>query len=582
MRRSGKAALGLVIVAIALPLSPARGGSDGAVRAAPCSVAAGHDANNNTFVCNFGLTPEQLKQATEAAVKGATGPLIDRIADISKTLGVTEDAAKTLLKIVGEDANIPEDKLAEALSNVATEYQQLKTQVAALNPDNPTAKAFVEQAKLEIDAGHFQPAHELLQKATQAQIAAAQAARKLREQAQSAEDAQMQGAASSTAVEGDVAMTERHYQEAAELFAKAADYLPAGHASEHGGYLTQEAQALYQQGDERGDNDALRSCIEIYGHALADYPRSQVPLSWASTKVGLGSALSTLGERENGTADLKNGVAAFREALEQYQRERLTLNQAIAQWGLGSALSRLGEREANRAPLTEAVGIFQAALGGATRQQAPLLWAQIQNGLGNVIVDLAEGESGTTQLVQAVVAFTAALEEFTRERVPLLWGQTENNLGNALLRLGEHESQNTPLVNAVRAYREALKERTRERVPLEWAETQANIGNALRVLGEREGDTAQLEEAVAADGLALEILTREGVPLLWAATFGSQGVAMMLIAARTNNGALADVGVTQIATAYEALRSGGQERWAAMFQAHLSKAQAIRDRLKGQ
>ena len=34
----------------------------------------------------------------------------------SKTLGVTEDAAKTLLKIVGEDANIPEDKLAEALA----------------------------------------------------------------------------------------------------------------------------------------------------------------------------------------------------------------------------------------------------------------------------------------------------------------------------------------------------------------------------------------------------------------------------------------------------------------------------------
>jgi hypothetical protein len=36
----------------------------------------------------FGLTPEQLQQVTEAAVKGATGPLIDRVAEISKTLGV--------------------------------------------------------------------------------------------------------------------------------------------------------------------------------------------------------------------------------------------------------------------------------------------------------------------------------------------------------------------------------------------------------------------------------------------------------------------------------------------------------------
>jgi hypothetical protein len=39
-------------------------------------------------------------------VKGATGPLIDRITDISKTLGVTEAAAKTLLKIVGEDPSV--------------------------------------------------------------------------------------------------------------------------------------------------------------------------------------------------------------------------------------------------------------------------------------------------------------------------------------------------------------------------------------------------------------------------------------------------------------------------------------------
>ena len=141
-------------------------------------MAAGHDANSNTLVCNFGLTPEQLKELTEAAVKGVTEPLSrTKSWTISKTLGVTEDAAKTLLKIVGQDPNIPDDKLAEALSKVADDYQRLQAQVAALNPDNPTAKALVEQAKPEIDAGHFQRAHELLRQATQAQIAAAQEAR---------------------------------------------------------------------------------------------------------------------------------------------------------------------------------------------------------------------------------------------------------------------------------------------------------------------------------------------------------------------------------------------------------------------
>src|SRR5271166_3804911 len=65
---------------------------------------------------------------------------------------------------------------------------------------------------------HFERAHELLRQATQAQIAAAQEARKLNEQAQAAEDAQMLGAAGSTAAEGDVALTERRYLEAADLF----------------------------------------------------------------------------------------------------------------------------------------------------------------------------------------------------------------------------------------------------------------------------------------------------------------------------------------------------------------------------
>ena len=53
---------------------------------------------------------------------------------ISKTLGVTEDAAEKLLKIVGEDPNIPEDKLAEALSKVAADYQRLQAQVAGAEP----------------------------------------------------------------------------------------------------------------------------------------------------------------------------------------------------------------------------------------------------------------------------------------------------------------------------------------------------------------------------------------------------------------------------------------------------------------
>ena len=532
-------------------------------------------------------TPEQLKQVTEAAVKGATGPLLDRITEISKTLGVTEDAAKKLLKIVGEDPSIPGDKLAEALTKVAGDYKRLQAQVAALNPDNPAARALVDEAKPEIDAGHFERAHELLRQATQAQIAAAQEARKLKEQAQAAEDAQMLGAARSTAAEGDVALTERRYLEAAELFGQAAGYVPSGHASARGGYLLRQADALCRQG-ERGDNAALKSSIEVYGRALAEYPRSEFPLDWARTQEGLGIALGVLGERESGTARLEQAVAAFRDALKEQTRDRVPLDWARTQVSLGNALAILGERESGTARLEQAVAAYRDALKEQTRDRVPLDWARTQVNLGNALATLGNAvgmlgkrESGLARLEEAVAAFRDALKEQTRDRVPLDWARTQGNLGNALATLGAQESGTARLEEAVAAFRDALKEQTRDRVPLDWAKTKGNLGNALARLGARESGTARLEEAAAAYRDALEEQTRDRVPLDWAASFGRQGVAMMVIADRTNDAILAEAAVRQIEAAYETTLSGGLEQWSAYYQEQLVKARAIRDRLGG-
>jgi hypothetical protein len=71
-----KAALAISAAALISPALPVRGLAlgDSSTNAAPCSVAAGHDASNNTLTCNFGLTPEQLREATRASVEGATRP----------------------------------------------------------------------------------------------------------------------------------------------------------------------------------------------------------------------------------------------------------------------------------------------------------------------------------------------------------------------------------------------------------------------------------------------------------------------------------------------------------------------------
>ena len=257
---SAVARLALLWLAVAGP-GDAVAFNDTTVTAQPGSVAAGGNIEHNTI--NFGLTPEQVRELTEAAARGATGPLTTTIVDLSKRLGVTEDATKTLLRIVGEQ-DVPLERLSETLNRVANDYKRLQAQAAALNPDNPTARSLVERAQVAIAAGHLAEAHQLLAQARQAQIAAAQEALKLRDQAQASADAELLGAAASTATEGGVALTERHYDQAADLFKQAAALVPAGHSGEMAGYLVREADALYRQGEEFGDNAALVDSISVW------------------------------------------------------------------------------------------------------------------------------------------------------------------------------------------------------------------------------------------------------------------------------------------------------------------------------
>jgi hypothetical protein len=127
------------------------------------------------------------------------------------------------------------------------------------------------------------------------------------------------------------------------------------------------------------------------------------------------------------------------------------------------------------------------------------------------------------------------------------------------------------------AFRAALEENTRERVPLYWARTQYNLGSALATLGERESDMARLEQAVGPIARRSRKVPRERVPLDWARSFGGQGVALVLIGDRTTAGA--EIAVSQIETAYEALRASGDEASLARLEARLTRARAIRDRL---
>ena len=106
--------------------------------------------------------------------------------------------------------------------------------------------------------------------------------------------------------------------------------------------LNSEAATLYEYGRDRGSNVHLTALI-ILRRRLLDAASSDDERGIAQDN--LGTALSTLGTRESGTARLEEAVAAYRAALTEMTRERVPLNWATTQNNLETALRVLDERK---------------------------------------------------------------------------------------------------------------------------------------------------------------------------------------------------------------------------------------------
>jgi tetratricopeptide (TPR) repeat protein len=480
---------------------------------------------------------DQMATTTEARVRAEA-----KAADLAQKLGFTSSAVTEFFRILGEQ-NVPEEKIPARLIEIATHFAQTRDELVALEPDDPQAAELANSAKQALDAGQLTEADKLLDQAKEAELAAFRQASELAQKAQEAADRHALTAAKLLSSRGNIAMTQLHYADAAGAFREAATLVPPGHPDVTAEFLDDESGALYHQGDERGDNTALKKSVEIWQVILGYRPRDRVPPQWAVTEANLGAALERLGEREVGTDRLEQAVAAYQAALEPAANYYATFEEdtrdrvswvivAAIQMNLGAALETLGEREGRAARLEEAVAADRAALEEYTRDRAPLKWALTQINLGNVLQTLGEREGNTARLEEAVVAYHAALEQCTRDQVPLQWALAQNNLGKALWVLGNQENGTERLKQSVAAYRASLEVRTRERVPLDWAMTENNLGIALKALGERENGTAQLEEAVAAYRAALEEYTPDRVPLQWAQTLMNLGNALQRIGER--------------------------------------------------
>jgi tetratricopeptide (TPR) repeat protein len=460
-REFGKSiAASLLAFLLAAAVLPCPAYADGQV-SGERAVVAGRDINARDIIVKYGLT-EQEVLALVRETREKEGPLAEKLAEFAQKLGVTESAVQNFFRILGEK-QVPPERLLETLGDIAQRHLESVNRLAILQPKDPVTDKLVQDARSAIEAGDYDRADLFLRQAETAELAAVGMAEELARQAREAADQRRLNAAAILSERGELSLTRLNYLEAAQHFAAAAQRVPPGHEGQTLAYLDRETSALYQQGDEFGDNLALTNAIDRYGALLKRRTRDRAPLQWAATQTNLGTALWRLGERESGTKRLEEAVAAYRAALQEWTRERVPLDWAKTQTNLGTALWRLGERE-----------------------------------------------SGTKRLEEAVAAYRAALQEGTRDRAPLDWAAAQHNLGIALMTLGERESGTKRLEEAVVAYEAALQERRRERVLLDWAETQNNLGTALSTLGKRTHDGGQLEEARKAISAAFNVFMEAG------------------------------------------------------------------------
>jgi len=289
--------LGVLLTIYGIRISRKKGGP------AP-STTVGRDTTGPTMVGNQTIqgpviigssTPEQLRALMADQAK---------LTKLEAQLEVTGQALHRFFQILEQEA-VPPEQWPVRLGEIAERHKQALKRLAALETEDSEARVLLDQARAAIEAGDYGRAERLLDQAEARELAGIEAAQTTVEQ-------RRLSAAAVRAEQAELFLIQLHHPKAAERFAAAAELVPDSKPEQRLAYQERSADALYRQGDEKGDNEALKEAIRAYRDLLEAYPRDRVPQDWTRTQNNLGLALWRLGERESGTARLEEAVAAFR------------------------------------------------------------------------------------------------------------------------------------------------------------------------------------------------------------------------------------------------------------------------------
>jgi tetratricopeptide (TPR) repeat protein len=509
------------------------------VSATRSAIAVGRDIRDSTI--KIGLDEKDIAER----IGQTQQPLVDNLAalaaEIARSEGIDPAPLRAILAKLGEH-DVPDAAIPDRLIALADKLNELRKELqnGALEDLQPMKDA----ALARLDKGDFSGAY--------AELERGRLVAKTRRNEVSKYEAEF------IADQARVLELQISNLAAAEKYGQAAALVGDDVRSAFQ-YLTKQANALQNEGEQFGDNDSLRSAIAVWRRAKEFSPFESEPEDHRKAHNNLGTAIYALARREPTNENLLEAAAMNREVLARDTHDSVPKYWGAAQANLGIVLLTIGERELGTAKLFESLDRLREALNTISREERPTDWAGIHINIGNCLRLIGQRQSSEQHFEEAVDAYREALtvldETMVAQRVTTLM-----NMGAAYTDLGRLRDRPEPFEQAIKELQDALTLISKDRYPVLWAEAKYQIGAARNSLGSITGDLLHYRESILVNTDAVTVHTRERAPLQWAFCQWGIGIALSKIAAKTRNGGDAVAAVNILAEANSIVSVSDDER----------------------
>ncbi|HEY7644377.1 MAG TPA: hypothetical protein VH858_05010 [Hyphomicrobiales bacterium] len=471
----------LFLVALSYPRAEAQ--NAGAALPAECQPGSG-TAKSPAFAVQLCFSEHQLlelKSAIDRRRLYDTPDELQTAGALAAVLGVRNGVIEHLFRRLSEEDVAPED-LADKLAARVTRHKDLIAQLQMLSTDAGFAQQW-STILAEVESGHYSNATHLT--------------RALRDNR--AADPRQPVAAGFVAsdplpaieaVLGQIDFVEGANNQAAERFHNAAG-LERENDRTSLGYFHLAANALYAEGAEKRDLEALTQAAIIYRKLIRQTPRDALPDDWAALQDDLGNTLLRIAARTKSVPGFEDAVAAFEAALEVRTQQKDPRLWALTSWHLALALFRQGLMTGDTALFEKSLAAYESALSQIKQREMPMEWGLIQNEMGTVHLACGAREQEHKHLEQAVSAFRKALEASNPDRRPLDWGAKQNNLGTALTALADREPGSDALGEAIHAFKASLAAYQEASAPFYIVGVRKNLARAETMLESRQNGSGR-------------------------------------------------------------------------------------------